>query len=527
MQTTKIVRRPRGRSTAHPLAPRSPGLGAQPGEAERRRAGPSGSRHHYGVPAGPGVGPGDGAAVPGQTRPITTCRGHGPTATPGDGQPGRPPTAPVLRGLAASPGRATGRVRVLHSPRRAAPAQRRGPRRPDQPGLDADVRRAAALVTDTRRHTCHAAIVARELGVPAVVGTRSGTPDLLRRRRGHRRRDHRQVWPASSTRRPRRLPPGGPGARHAPRSGGRGHRDRGVRQPRRRRAGRRWRRCRSTASGCCARNCCSPRRCGTASVGPDRRRGAEQVVTDLAASVGDIAGPSTPRPVVYRAADLRSNEFRGLAGGDEYEPVEDNPMIGYRGCYRYVHDPSFFRLELAALAGSARSSPACPHDPVRPDPVGAGGLPRPGRRLTPGPPARPAPLGDGGGPLGGLLAARTSASAWTACRSAATTSRSWFSASTGTPMTCRAVRRGRPAVLAVIDQVIATARGWGSRRRCAARRPPGGRVRRAPGARRHHLGLRRAHRRVRDALGTRRRRASSAARAPAAGLGRSLTRHRP
>ena len=80
-------------------------------------------------------------------------------------------------------------------------------------------------------------------------------------------------------------------------------------------------------------------------------------MTDLAASIGAIARAFHPRPVVYRAADLRSNEFRGLAGGEDFEPLEDNPMIGYRGCYRYVHDPSFFRLELAALARVREESP--------------------------------------------------------------------------------------------------------------------------------------------------------------------------
>ena len=57
-----------------------------------------------------------------------------------------------------------------------------------------------------------------------------------------------------------------------------------------------------------------------------------------------------PRPVVYRTIDFRSNEFRGLDGGDEYEPVEANPMIGYRGCYRYVREPDLFQLELDVLA---------------------------------------------------------------------------------------------------------------------------------------------------------------------------------
>jgi pyruvate,water dikinase len=84
---------------------------------------------------------------------------------------------------------------------------------------------------------------------------------------------------------------------------------------------------------------------------------SERVVAALADSIGSIARPFGSRPVIYRTADLRSNEFRGLAGGDRYEPVEDNPMIGYRGCYRYVHDPSFFRLELAALARVRETSP--------------------------------------------------------------------------------------------------------------------------------------------------------------------------
>lgn len=42
----------------------------------------------------------------------------------------------------------------------------------------------------------------------------------------------------------------------------------------------------------------------------------------------------TPRPVIYRATDFRSNEFRNLAGGAAQEPQEQNPMIGYRGYYR-------------------------------------------------------------------------------------------------------------------------------------------------------------------------------------------------
>jgi pyruvate,water dikinase len=57
-----------------------------------------------------------------------------------------------------------------------------------------------------------------------------------------------------------------------------------------------------------------------------------------------------PRPVVYRTIDFRTNEFRGLEGGDRFEPVEGNPMIGYRGCFRYIREPDLFALELELLA---------------------------------------------------------------------------------------------------------------------------------------------------------------------------------
>jgi len=63
------------------------------------------------------------------------------------------------------------------------------------------------------------------------------------------------------------------------------------------------------------------------------------------------------RPVVYRSIDFRTNEFRGLEGGERYEPPEENPMIGYRGCYRYVNQPDLFRLELDVLGEVSSVTP--------------------------------------------------------------------------------------------------------------------------------------------------------------------------
>lgn len=64
-----------------------------------------------------------------------------------------------------------------------------------------------------------------------------------------------------------------------------------------------------------------------------------------------VAQEIYPRPIVVRLSDFRTNEFRGLKGGDEVEPIENNPMIGWRGVSRYI-SPEYeegFRLECRAM----------------------------------------------------------------------------------------------------------------------------------------------------------------------------------
>jgi len=77
---------------------------------------------------------------------------------------------------------------------------------------------------------------------------------------------------------------------------------------------------------------------------------ADEFVRRMADGLRTFAQAFAPRPVIYRAMDFRSNEFRNLKGGAEYEPTEANPMIGYRGCFRYTKEPDLFALELRALA---------------------------------------------------------------------------------------------------------------------------------------------------------------------------------
>ncbi len=74
-------------------------------------------------------------------------------------------------------------------------------------------------------------------------------------------------------------------------------------------------------------------------------------VEKLAEGVSTIAAAFWPKPVIVRLSDFKSNEYRKLLGGEIYEPEEENPMLGFRGASRYVA-PSFrecFELECQAL----------------------------------------------------------------------------------------------------------------------------------------------------------------------------------
>jgi pyruvate,water dikinase len=283
-----------------------------------------------------------------QTRPITTRKRAGPAAAPGAAPPsGLLPPKELLRGMGASPGVVVGRVRVLASPQEGAkllPGEIlvTHTTTPDWVPL---MRRAAATVTDTGGMTSHAAIVSRELGVPCVVGTRQATLLL----------HDGEVITVDATRglilqgaqtnghlaKPSALPAVGL--------------------------------VEATATKLLI-NLADPEQAEEAAAMPVDGIGllraelilmhaleqthparyledcpGEGFVSRLKHDVGRIARAFLPRPVLYRTTDFRSNEFRNLEGGAELEPVEENPMIGLRGCFRYLKDPQLFLLELRAI----------------------------------------------------------------------------------------------------------------------------------------------------------------------------------
>jgi pyruvate,water dikinase len=277
-----------------------------------------------------------------QSRPVTAAGGAPAVAA----QPAK--ARVLLHGLGAAPGIASGAAAVLES---LADAERFASgdvlvthmTAPDWVPL---MRRAAAIVTDSGGMTCHAAIVSRELGIPCVVGTQEATGVLadgdvvtVDATRGLVLEG--DVVPQSAQ----------PAAAAAPlvRAGG------------------------ATGTSLLL-NLSEPSQVEQAAaldvdgVGLLRAElmviealdgahprllleegRADEFTERMAEGLTTFAAGFAPRPVTYRTIDFRTNEFRGLRGGDRFEMEEANPMIGYRGVLRYVREPDLFALELDAI----------------------------------------------------------------------------------------------------------------------------------------------------------------------------------
>jgi len=78
---------------------------------------------------------------------------------------------------------------------------------------------------------------------------------------------------------------------------------------------------------------------------------SQKFIDKLAEGIATVARAIQPRPVVVRFSDFKTNEYRELKGGEKYEIVEDNPMLGWRGCSRYISPwyEKAFRLECKAI----------------------------------------------------------------------------------------------------------------------------------------------------------------------------------
>jgi pyruvate,water dikinase len=247
----------------------------------------------------------------------------------------------ILKGDPASPGIASGPAKVIFSPKEigkvlpgdvlVAPQT--------NPDFVPAMKKAVAIVTDSGGRTSHAAIVSRELGIPAIVGTEFATKKIktgniitVNGTKGEIYKGGFSISKQSTA----------PVYSHL-----------------------------KTATKVYV-NLAEPELAEKiaqndadgigllraefmmAGIGTHPKKlikeGKEKIfIEKLSNDLETFCKAFNPRPVVYRASDFKTNEYRNLVGGKDYEPEESNPMLGYRGAFRYIHDPEVFELELKAI----------------------------------------------------------------------------------------------------------------------------------------------------------------------------------
>jgi pyruvate,water dikinase len=225
------------------------------------------------------------------------------------------------------------------------------------------MKRASAIVTNRGGRTCHAAIIARELGIPAVVGCgdatrvlKDGTPVTVSCAEGDTGHVYEGLLEVETTEIALdRMPPcptkimlnvGNPELAFE------------------------FRQLPNDGVGLARLEFIIARNVGIHPKAllelerqpPDLKREIEEriggytsptefYVSKIAEGVATIAAAFFPKPVIVRLSDFKSNEYSNLLGGSRYEPHEENPMLGFRGASRYVA-PEFydcFALECEAM----------------------------------------------------------------------------------------------------------------------------------------------------------------------------------
>jgi pyruvate, water dikinase len=257
----------------------------------------------------------------------------------------------LLHGLAASPGLHAGRAKVVPTTVEAGRLMKNKDilvTRMTNPDWVPYMKIAGAIVTEDGGTTCHAAIVSREMGVPCIVGARNATKlmqtgqeytvdaksgvvytglveDVLKATEP--KHEIPTVIPITST----KIYVNISLPELAEKVARETHAD-GVGLLRAEHM--------------------------MLSVGKHPRMlieegGGEKMINAFAEGVRKVATPFAPKPVVYRCLDFKPDEFLGLPGGQKYEQeaghVGPNPLLGYRGCFRYVKEPDIFRLECRAI----------------------------------------------------------------------------------------------------------------------------------------------------------------------------------
>lgn len=252
----------------------------------------------------------------------------------------------LLKGEAASPGYASGKVKIIHSAKDINKIKQGEVLITEMtnPDFVPAMRKAVAIVTDKGGITSHAAIVSRELGIPAIVGTSFATSMLKTGEVITINGYNGKVYSGDHVRILREEKPEIDYSEY---------------------------RNTKTATKVYVnlgepKNAKAVAKMGVDGVGLLRaefmiaeigkhprkfiaEKKSKQFINRLVEGIEIFADSFNPRPVIYRATDFKTNEYRALKGGEKYESKENNPLIGYRGVSRYISDPEVFKLEIEAL----------------------------------------------------------------------------------------------------------------------------------------------------------------------------------
>jgi pyruvate,water dikinase len=272
----------------------------------------------------------------------------------------------LLHGKSVGNRVASGPVRVVMSPTELSAVQAGdvlvAPM--TDPDWEPVLRRVAAVITDEGGRTCHAAIVSRELGIPCVVGTgaathllRDGSEVTVSCAEG----DDGRVYEGRVAFERKEIDPATLPATRVPLLLNLANPDRAFQLAQLPSGGVGLIRIEFVVSswiGVHPMALLKPERITDPAVQTrirERVQGyhtpAEFFVDRLASGVGQIAAAFYPRPVIVRFSDFKTNEYAGLLGGAGFEPVEANPMIGFRGASRYYDERyrEAFALECTAI----------------------------------------------------------------------------------------------------------------------------------------------------------------------------------
>ncbi len=261
----------------------------------------------------------------------------------------------VVKGLPASPGVAYGKAKICLTLEDAEKKMQKGDilvTTMTDPDWVPYMKMAAAIVTDEGGMTAHAAIVSRELGIPAIVGTREATKKMqdgkdytVDARAGIVYEGYvKELLEGEEEKKAAKAAP--IEIVYKPITGTKIYMNLGVPEKIKD-----YKDLPFDGIGLMRVEFIMASYVGEHPLYLLETGRGQTLVDKMADGIAMVAREIYPRPVVVRFSDFKTNEYRQLKGGEKYEPEEDNPMLGWRGVSRYI-SPQYekaFRLEVQAI----------------------------------------------------------------------------------------------------------------------------------------------------------------------------------